>query len=110
MLFNFQSLRTVACCLLAGLFLYVTTYVLMMDWRRQAFDPVTHRYVDQCAYRCAPVIEFRLKSPQFPNIYIVAPCVCWANRAFWPIDLCVRHEVDTSLVFEDGGPQGKAAK
>ena len=93
--------RICGCCLLTASIWYVATYVLMMDWRRPAFDPVARHFVDQSAYRCAPIIVFNLKSSDLPNIIMVEPCVCWANRVFWPIDLLTCKGTDSSLIYED---------
>ena len=82
-------------------FWYVATYILMMDWRQQAFDAVGHHYVHHCAYRCAPIVSFHVKSQDLPNIYMRELRDCWANRVFWPADLLVGQRNDCTVVFED---------
>ena len=88
---TFRALRGFAFGLTTLLAWYAGSYVLMMDWRRPAYDPAAGRDLDQSAYRCAPLALIHPWSPDFHNIYMVRPCVCWANHVFWPIDLVVRR-------------------
>ena len=89
------SLRNVRSCafgLLTLLVWYVAAYVLMMDWRRPAFDPVAGHDLNRSACRFAPVALVHPLSPGgLHNIYLVFPRDCWANRVFWPIDFLVRR-------------------
>jgi hypothetical protein len=75
--------------LLVVSFCYVTTYVLMLDWRRPAYDPIARIPVDQSAYRFAHAVGGRVPGPF--TIYEAFDSLCWANRVFWPIDSLVRR-------------------
>lgn len=69
-------------CLL--LFWYVSSYVLMMDWRRTAYISNSSSWYASC-YRMAPEEDI---SSQFT---IIAPVECWANRLFLPLDWLVKN-------------------
>ena len=76
--------RKAVAALLVLSFWYASAYILMMDWRRTAYDLVNGRWTEESAYRFAPVAKFN-------NPYTrAAPSECWANRVFWPIDFLVR--------------------
>ena len=79
-----KSART----LLVVLLWYLAAYVLMMDWRRVAYDPIARVPVNQSAYRFAPIGGGRVPGPF--TVYEAFDCVSWANRVFWPVDVLVR--------------------
>ena len=83
-----RVVRRTACCLLTVLFWYLAAYVLMMDWRRPAYDPGTRTYADQSVYRFAPFYCIRSTVPR--TAIQEVQCVCWANWVFRPIDSLVR--------------------
>jgi hypothetical protein len=86
-----RAIKSYALCLLALSYCYLATFVLMMDWRSQAFDPINRRYTDECVYRFAPVRAFRV--PDVITVYVNFAFISWPNRVFWPLDLlCLRRQ------------------
>jgi len=62
------------------LFVYATTYFLVMDTFDPAFDPVTWRV----AYDSSFIFGPSEKTPGGLTIFLNTRC--WVNRIFWPMD------------------------
>ena len=71
------------------LFLYLTTYFLMMEPRLGARDPQTWNEAYKSTYRFAPIEQIPFS---VVDLTIIVPTSCWANNLFWPVD-CVVHPV-----------------
>jgi hypothetical protein len=66
------------------LFVYVTTYFILMDTTSPAFDPVAQKTRYESSLWFAPSV----RTPGPFNIYVRRSC--WANRVFWPLDCIVQ--------------------
>jgi hypothetical protein len=86
---DLRTFRLAVLCMLAFLFWYAATYILMMDCRFCAFDAASGDFVNESAFRGAPP-EYVRPSLEL-NFYIGGASVCWANRVFWPLDALVRR-------------------
>jgi hypothetical protein len=62
------------------LYWYLAAYVLMMDWRYEAYDPSSLTSCGESAYRMA-LLEITCV-----DVTMACDLRCWANRLFWPID------------------------
>jgi hypothetical protein len=74
-------IRRLFWALFLGVFWYVSCFVLMMDWVRPGtYDPARHAWTDASSY-------YMVDTVRVPGDFTMyAAPVCWANRAFWPID------------------------
>ena len=92
-----RAIKPYALRLLAVSYCYLATFVLMMDWRYQAFDPINRRYTAQCVYRFAQARSLRV--PGDLGVYVEFACLCWPNRVFWPLDLLCLHRQDCTVSY-----------
>lgn len=59
---------------------YISSYLLMMDWRVLAYDPILHEWTGESCYYFAPYVRVH------GNLTMFAGSVCWANAVFRPLD------------------------
>jgi hypothetical protein len=74
--------------LFAVFFWYVSSYILMMDWREQVYNPAPSAWGNRSAYRMSRTAS---ESPR-PGW----AARCWANWVFEPIDSLVNRAVDAA--------------
>jgi hypothetical protein len=65
------------------LFVYATTYLLMMNPKAPVWDPVTWKPAYESSFLFAPTST----PPGLHNCHLPLPC--WANRIFWPMDYLI---------------------
>jgi hypothetical protein len=70
----------VARILALSFFWYVSSYILMMDWGCQAYDPTAATFTAESHYHMTHSVRVR------GDFSIYAPERCWANWVFRPLD------------------------
>ena len=68
------------------LYWYLSSYVLLMDWRFRAYDIATTRFAES-SYRMAHVEVGGFPGHEFTTAYRMT---CWANLVFGPVDTGMR--------------------